>query len=99
MGAGGCELQALAERLNDLARRIEAIKPVPKGLKNVERMGPKAISNPFERFVKLGGQPEGRLEKTCCSVEAERGLSREEVGRMIERMRRELIEELSPEIR
>jgi hypothetical protein len=90
-------LRALAERLNDLARRIEAIKPVPKGPKNVERMGPKAISNPFERLVKLGGQPEGRLEKTCCSVETERGLSREEVGRMIEGMRRELLEELSPE--
>jgi hypothetical protein len=60
-------------------------------------VGPKAISNPFERLVKLNGQAEKCLEKICCSVEADRGLSREEVERMIERMRRELIEELSPE--
>ena len=89
MGAGGRGLRALAERLNNLARRIKALKPVPKGPKNVERMGPKAISNSFERLVKLGGQPEGRLEKICCSVEADRGLSREEVERMIEGMRRD----------
>jgi len=42
-------------------------------------------------------QAEELFEKICCSVEADRGLSREEVERMIERMRRELIEELSPE--
>ena len=60
-------------------------------------MEPKAISNSFERLVKLGGQPGGRLEKICCSVEADRGLSREEVERMMGEMRRELLEELSPE--
>jgi hypothetical protein len=53
-------------------------------------VGSKAISNPFERLVKLNGQAEKCLEKICCSVEADRGLSREEVERMIERMRREL---------
>ena len=29
-------LWALMERLNDLVRRVEALKPVPRGLKNVE---------------------------------------------------------------
>jgi hypothetical protein len=47
--------------------------------------------------VKLSGQAKELFEKTSCSVETERALSREEVERMIERMRRELIEELSPE--
>jgi len=86
MGAGGCGLRALAERLNDPARRIEAIKPVPRGPKNVERMGPKAISNPFESLVKLSGQAKEWFEKSCCSVEADRGLSREEIERIIGEM-------------
>jgi hypothetical protein len=90
-------LRALAERLDGLARRIEALKPIPRGPKNVERVGPKAISNPFEKLVKLNEQAKELFEKSCCSVKADKGLSREEVERMIEEMRRELLKELSPE--
>jgi Glu-tRNA(Gln) amidotransferase subunit E-like FAD-binding protein len=90
-------LRALAERLDGLARRIEALKPIPRDPKNVERVGPKAISNPFEKLVKLNEQAKELFEKSCCSIKADKGLSREEVERMIEEMRRELLKELSPE--
>jgi hypothetical protein len=68
-------LWALIERLNDLARRVKALKPVPRGPKNVEMVGPKAISNPFEKLAKLNEQAEELFEKSCCGVEADRGLS------------------------
>jgi len=44
------------------------------------------ITTTIESLVKLSGQAKEWFEKSCCSVEADRGLSREEIERIIGEM-------------
>jgi hypothetical protein len=69
-----------------------------KSSKKVERVEPKNINNPFEEYVKLIEQAKACLEDSGYRIETDRGLSRDEVERLLEeRLKAGIIEELSPE--